>query len=71
MFEEEERLEDYAPLEERLEDYADCVEEERLEDYVKVFQNLNRITVQFGRFALHHAFVIARIAKPKLAASGA
>src|SRR5208282_2931967 len=33
MFEEEERLEDYAPLEERLEDYADCVEEERLENY--------------------------------------
>jgi hypothetical protein len=26
MFEEEDRLEDYAPLEERLEDYADCVE---------------------------------------------
>jgi len=30
MFEEEERLEDYAPLEERLEDYADCLKKNAL-----------------------------------------
>jgi len=43
MFEEEERLEDYAPLEERLEDYADCVEEERLEDYADCVEKLKSV----------------------------